>query len=162
MTIADMVYSQVKLLPDPLAREVLDFVGFLREGRDRAEWLPCGTIREVKSWMMFERGDLLLVPQSLNVVPANAGTHTPCFFGNSAGIKDLCKRSPPLKLGFRTAIPSRKKNSRVIRPGHPKFSIPTARCDWVRPRRRTFSARVRTRRRPGILTLHGVVFDIFC
>jgi hypothetical protein len=38
MTIADMVYSQVKLLPDPLAREVLDFVGFLREGRDRAEW----------------------------------------------------------------------------------------------------------------------------
>ena len=38
MTIADMVYSQVKLLPDPLAREVLDFVGYLREGRDRAEW----------------------------------------------------------------------------------------------------------------------------
>jgi hypothetical protein len=38
MTIADMVYRQVKLLPDPLAREVLDFVGFLREGRDRAEW----------------------------------------------------------------------------------------------------------------------------
>ena len=36
MTIADMVYSQVKLLPDPLAREVLDFVGFLREGRDSA------------------------------------------------------------------------------------------------------------------------------
>jgi hypothetical protein len=35
MTIADMVYTQVKLLPDPLAREVLDFVGFLREGRDR-------------------------------------------------------------------------------------------------------------------------------
>jgi len=38
MTIADMVYNQVKLLPEPLAREVLDFVGFLREGRDRAEW----------------------------------------------------------------------------------------------------------------------------
>jgi hypothetical protein len=38
MTIADLVYKQVKLLPDPLAREVLDFVGFLREGRDRAEW----------------------------------------------------------------------------------------------------------------------------
>jgi hypothetical protein len=38
MAIADIVYSQVKLLPDPLAREVLDFVGFLREGRDRAEW----------------------------------------------------------------------------------------------------------------------------
>lgn len=38
MTIADMVYNQVKLLPEPLAREVLDFIGFLREGRDRAEW----------------------------------------------------------------------------------------------------------------------------
>jgi hypothetical protein len=38
MTIADMIYNQVKLLPVPLAREVLDFVGFLREGRDRAEW----------------------------------------------------------------------------------------------------------------------------
>jgi len=38
MTIADMVYTQVKQLPDSLAREVLDFVGFLREGRDRAEW----------------------------------------------------------------------------------------------------------------------------
>ena len=38
MTIADMVYKQVKMLPDPLAREVLDFVGFLRERRDRGEW----------------------------------------------------------------------------------------------------------------------------
>jgi hypothetical protein len=38
MTIADMVYKQVQLLPEPLAREVLEFVGYLREGRDRAEW----------------------------------------------------------------------------------------------------------------------------
>lgn len=38
MSIADMVYEQVKTLPDPLAREVLDFVGFLRERRDRDEW----------------------------------------------------------------------------------------------------------------------------
>jgi len=36
--IADMVYEQVKTLPEPLAREVLDFVGFLRERRDRGEW----------------------------------------------------------------------------------------------------------------------------
>jgi hypothetical protein len=28
----------VKALPEPLAREVLDFVGFLRERRDRGEW----------------------------------------------------------------------------------------------------------------------------
>ncbi len=38
MTIADLVYEQVKSLPDQLAREVLDFVGFLRERRDRGEW----------------------------------------------------------------------------------------------------------------------------
>ena len=38
MTIADLVYEQVKTLPDQLAREVLDFVGYLRERPDRAEW----------------------------------------------------------------------------------------------------------------------------
>lgn len=38
MTIADIVYEQVKALPDPLAREVLDFVGYLRERQDRADW----------------------------------------------------------------------------------------------------------------------------
>jgi hypothetical protein len=38
MTIADMGYKQVQLLPDSLAREGLDFVGYLREGRDRSEW----------------------------------------------------------------------------------------------------------------------------
>src|SRR5437763_1473739 len=38
MTIADMVYEQVKALPEPLAREVLDFVSFLRERGERPEW----------------------------------------------------------------------------------------------------------------------------
>lgn len=38
MSIADMIHEQVKALPEPLAREVLDFVGFLRERRDRGEW----------------------------------------------------------------------------------------------------------------------------
>ena len=38
MSIADLIYEQVKGLPDPLAREVLDFAGFLRERQDRAEW----------------------------------------------------------------------------------------------------------------------------
>jgi hypothetical protein len=38
MTIADIVYEQVKALPEPLAREVLDFVGYLRERQDRADW----------------------------------------------------------------------------------------------------------------------------
>jgi hypothetical protein len=38
MTIADVVYEQVKTLPDQLAREVLDFVGYLRERQARSEW----------------------------------------------------------------------------------------------------------------------------
>ena len=38
MTIAEAVYEQVKALPEPLAREVLDFVAFLRERGDRTEW----------------------------------------------------------------------------------------------------------------------------
>jgi hypothetical protein len=38
MSLADLVYEQVKTLPEPLAREVLDFVAFLRERGERAEW----------------------------------------------------------------------------------------------------------------------------
>ena len=38
MSIAELVYEQVKALPEPLAREVLEFVGFLRERRGRGEW----------------------------------------------------------------------------------------------------------------------------
>jgi Protein of unknown function (DUF2281) len=38
MTIAELIYEQVKALPDSLAREVLDFIGYLRENRDREEW----------------------------------------------------------------------------------------------------------------------------
>jgi hypothetical protein len=38
MTIAELVYEQVKTLPDQLAREVLDFVGYLRERGHRADW----------------------------------------------------------------------------------------------------------------------------
>lgn len=38
MNIAELVYDQVKSLPDQLAREVLDFVGYLHERRERADW----------------------------------------------------------------------------------------------------------------------------
>ena len=38
MAIADVVYEQVKALPDQLAREVLDFVGYLRERQARGDW----------------------------------------------------------------------------------------------------------------------------
>jgi probable addiction module antidote protein len=35
MTTADQIYEQARLLPDPLAREALDFVLFLRERQER-------------------------------------------------------------------------------------------------------------------------------
>ena len=38
MTVAEQVYEQAKLLPEPLAREALDFVLFLRERQERGEW----------------------------------------------------------------------------------------------------------------------------
>ena len=38
MTFADLIYEQMKTLPDPLAREVLDFIGYLRERGERREW----------------------------------------------------------------------------------------------------------------------------
>ena len=38
MSIADLVYEQVKALPEPIAREVLDFIGYLRERGERREW----------------------------------------------------------------------------------------------------------------------------
>ena len=38
MTFADVIYEQVRALPEPLAREVLDFVTFLRERGERPEW----------------------------------------------------------------------------------------------------------------------------
>jgi hypothetical protein len=38
LTIAELIYEQVKRLPDQAAREVLDFIGYLRERGERAEW----------------------------------------------------------------------------------------------------------------------------
>ena len=38
MSIAELVYEQVRSLPEPPAREVLDFIGYLRERGERREW----------------------------------------------------------------------------------------------------------------------------
>jgi hypothetical protein len=38
MTVAEQLYEQAKLLPQPLAQEALDFVLFLRARQDRGEW----------------------------------------------------------------------------------------------------------------------------
>lgn len=38
MTIAEQILDQVKALPEPLAREVLDFAQFLRLREEQTEW----------------------------------------------------------------------------------------------------------------------------
>jgi hypothetical protein len=38
MSIAELVYEQVKTLPEPVAREVLDFIGYLRDRGERRDW----------------------------------------------------------------------------------------------------------------------------
>jgi hypothetical protein len=38
MTIAELIFEQVKKLPDQAAREVLEFVSFVRERGERADW----------------------------------------------------------------------------------------------------------------------------
>ncbi len=39
MTLAELAFEQFKTLPDEQAREVLDFIGFLKEKQERAEFM---------------------------------------------------------------------------------------------------------------------------
>ncbi|HEY5047450.1 MAG TPA: hypothetical protein VII49_05470 [Rhizomicrobium sp.] len=38
MSLAELIYEEVKALPEQLAREVLDFAGYLRHRQNRADW----------------------------------------------------------------------------------------------------------------------------
>jgi hypothetical protein len=38
MTVAELAYEQIKTLPETQVREVLDFIGYLKERGERAEW----------------------------------------------------------------------------------------------------------------------------
>jgi hypothetical protein len=38
MSVAELAYEQIKTLPESQAREVLDFIGYLKEKTERAEW----------------------------------------------------------------------------------------------------------------------------
>ncbi len=38
MTVAELAYEQIKTLPENQAREVLDFIGYLKEKSERVEW----------------------------------------------------------------------------------------------------------------------------
>ena len=70
MSVADIVFERVRQSPEPLAREVLDFVAFLQERgqRDASRDLAAAQAIALTSlwdnpedgvWMTFERGDLL-------------------------------------------------------------------------------------------------------
>jgi hypothetical protein len=50
MSIADLVYEQVKTLPEPLAREVLDFVAFLRERGERRNLMAAQSASLTPVW----------------------------------------------------------------------------------------------------------------
>ena len=39
MTLAELAFEHFKTLPDEQAREVLDFIGFLKEKQERAEFM---------------------------------------------------------------------------------------------------------------------------
>jgi len=38
MTVAELAYEQIKTLPETQVREVLDFIGYLKERGERSEW----------------------------------------------------------------------------------------------------------------------------
>jgi hypothetical protein len=73
MGIADPVYEQTKKLSGHLAREVVDFVGYLADRQERehdrdlmSAQLPALTSvwdnLRMRRGTMFERGDLVLIP----------------------------------------------------------------------------------------------------
>ena len=46
MTVAEIAIAQIKSLPDDLAAEVLDFIGYLKEKQERAELSDLMTAQE--------------------------------------------------------------------------------------------------------------------
>jgi hypothetical protein len=38
MTVAELAYEQIKTLPETQVREVLDFIGYLKEKAERGQW----------------------------------------------------------------------------------------------------------------------------
>ena len=61
MAISDLIYEQTKKLSDHLAREVLDFVGYVAERQERDRDL-INAQEAVLRAIVFERGDLVLIP----------------------------------------------------------------------------------------------------
>jgi hypothetical protein len=38
MSLSELAVEQIKTLPEEMTREVLDFIGYLKERQERAEW----------------------------------------------------------------------------------------------------------------------------
>lgn len=56
-TLAEQIYEETKTLAEPLAREVLDFIGFLKYRKDRAS-VPVPSSRPLEAdadWEEFEK-----------------------------------------------------------------------------------------------------------
>ncbi len=54
MTIAELIFEQVKMLPDQAAREVLDFVGYMRERTERRDLSTAQTASLAPVWDNYE------------------------------------------------------------------------------------------------------------
>lgn len=57
MSIAELVYEQVRSLPEPLAREVLDFIGYLRERGERRVWRDLMTAQSTSLASVWENAE---------------------------------------------------------------------------------------------------------
>lgn len=57
MNIADLVCEKAKDLPDDLAREVLDFIGYLRERGERDAWADLMAAQETGLKAVWDNAD---------------------------------------------------------------------------------------------------------
>ena len=57
MTIAELIFEQIKTFPDQAARAVLDFVGFIRDRSERAEWRDLMTAQSASLAPVWENSE---------------------------------------------------------------------------------------------------------
>jgi hypothetical protein len=57
MTIKELVIEQIATLPDQQICEVLDFIGYLKQKDDRAEWADLMDAQEVSLAAVWDNAD---------------------------------------------------------------------------------------------------------
>jgi hypothetical protein len=57
MTVKELVFEQVKTLPDDQVREVLDFIGYLKQKGDRAEWEDLMRAQQSSLWAVWDNAE---------------------------------------------------------------------------------------------------------